>query len=448
MIQFPCKCGHPLKLPDDEAGGLTQCPRCGLLVDVPTVADLAHLSADGTIKLHDAPAESSVHSPQALAEMHVAFSPQTTDRRGIEKDLRPDEEFFRRVGDPAAPDDAAAVYARPSRPAPRYDPVTGERIRPLELKDEAGHPAHAPQPVIPVVPLQDGAGEIPGELVAIPVRSVEPVHPVQPVKSISYATYVTRGRAGPGMLALELLMPANVVVMFFGLIGYIAAGLMTYALWVGSSLIGIVSLQVLNLPLWLVLAHYGCVIEDTGPEAKDELPRPLRNFSLGDDIINPAIWWAIALLLCYWPALLLAAPRVPLDPQLRPILVGALALGGSLFLPAVLLTTVAGSTLENLRPDRVLGVMYRCGPEYIISIGAFLLAAVSAAMFLILPLAMPGLLHNPVLARLRKPYLFMPLLTVSVYIGHYFAWHLGAMYREYHDNFPWVLQRHVSTRRR
>jgi hypothetical protein len=449
MIQFPCKCGHRFNLPHDMAGGLTQCPDCGLLADVPTLSDLAHLGADGTILLNDAPLKSAADAVQSVAQMHRAYSNRTTDSRGVEKDLRPDAELFRRIGDEPTPEDAAAVYARPARPAPKYDPVTGERIRPLELKHRPDIPS-APIAAIPVVSIESPEAESAAELVAIPVHVAEPIplRAAPPVKSISYASNATRRRVGPATLAIELFMPANTIVMFFVLLAYIAAGFAAHVLWVGSALIGFVSLQVLNLPVWLILAHYGAVIEDTGPDGRDELPRPLRNLSLGEDIINPFSWWALAGLICYWPALLCALPRVPVSDDLRPILIAAFALAGSALMPAVLLTTVAGSTLENLRPDRLLGVILSCGVEYIVSIGAFLLAALSAAIILIPPPAVAVLLRNPVLIRLREPYFFMPLLTISVYLGHYFAWHLGLMYQAHHEEFPWVMQRHISTRRR
>ncbi len=51
MIKFPCKCGNVFNLTDDMAGGMLQCPRCGLLNDIPTLGELANLSEDGTVKL-------------------------------------------------------------------------------------------------------------------------------------------------------------------------------------------------------------------------------------------------------------------------------------------------------------------------------------------------------------------------------------------------------------
>ena len=37
----------------------------------------------------------------------------------------------------------------------------------------------------------------------------------------------------------------------------------------------------------------------------------------------------------------------------------------------------------------------------------------------------------------------LPALGAGVYLMHYFMWYLGLMYRSHHDQFPWVLQRHI-----
>jgi hypothetical protein len=38
------------------------------------------------------------------------------------------------------------------------------------------------------------------------------------------------------------------------------------------------------------------------------------------------------------------------------------------------------------------------------------------------------------------------MLLVGIYLSHAFAWYLGLMYRAHHGQFPWILQRHISTR--
>ena len=41
MINFPCTCNHRFSLPDDQAGGLIQCPQCGRLNDILQKEDLS-----------------------------------------------------------------------------------------------------------------------------------------------------------------------------------------------------------------------------------------------------------------------------------------------------------------------------------------------------------------------------------------------------------------------
>ncbi len=207
-----------------------------------------------------------------------------------------------------------------------------------------------------------------------------------------------------------------------------------------------VSLQVLNVPLWLIMAHYGCVIEETALEARDELPRPLRNLDLSDDLIGPFINVVIAGLICYFPAIVAGIPRIPLDGHTRFLLVLLFELLGSFFRPAVLLTTIAGSTLLNLRPDRVVAVILRCGGDYILAVGVFLIAMLSTTFYLMPPGSESQWMDPKLLERLRSPIVTIPALAVCVYLTHYFCWLLGLMYRSHHDSFPWVLQRHISTR--
>ena len=48
---------------------------------------------------------------------------------------------------------------------------------------------------------------------------------------------------------------------------------------------------------------------------------------------------------------------------------------------------------------------------------------------------------------LEEPYVQLPLLAVCVYLAHFFCWHLGLLYRAHHDDFPWLMQRHVKRNR-
>jgi hypothetical protein len=98
MIKFPCLCGVKFTLPEDMAGRMFQCEKCGRLVTVPTLDDLKNIDADGAYAL-DADHERPTHRPDT----------------GM---LPPD----------------SAIQAPPVMP--RYDPFTGELIRAVGV--EAG----------------------------------------------------------------------------------------------------------------------------------------------------------------------------------------------------------------------------------------------------------------------------------------------------------------------
>jgi hypothetical protein len=120
---------------------------------------------------------------------------------------------------------------------------------------------------------------------------------------------------------------------------------------------------------------------------------------------------------------------------------------GSFFLPVVLLTTVTGITYANLRPDRLLKVIRICGGDYLLSVGVFLFALFPEALFLAAGAILPPDVRDTIKSNINQPRLLVPLMAFSVYWMHFFCWHLGLMYREHQEEFPWILQRHVSIRR-
>src|SRR5438067_531164 len=133
MIDFPCHCGQRFSVEDDQAGGTVQCPRCGLLNDVPTLEDLSSITEDGTYTLR--PSQKPRHDP--LPDMLRVLGRDRVDDEGFEKDLRPSETTFERVGQADEPSDTADPAQPGPRPAPRYDPITGELIRPLAVVRKA-----------------------------------------------------------------------------------------------------------------------------------------------------------------------------------------------------------------------------------------------------------------------------------------------------------------------
>jgi hypothetical protein len=143
---------------------------------------------------------------------------------------------------------AADVTSRP-----KYDPETGELIRPIEVRVDPDRDVHPS---------------------TIPVAKA----------ALTYATTDLQKRIGPFRIAAELLMPMNLVVMFFVLCAHVFNGMVFIAaaglffLW-----------PVLLMLQGLILSHYGNVIDETGRNDRDDLPRPLRDLSFYDDIWAPFV---------------------------------------------------------------------------------------------------------------------------------------------------------------
>lgn len=412
MIEFPCTCGHAFQLPDDEAGGFVQCPRCRRLNDVPTRTELAQIAADGTYKI-EAPAPR--RDPDAVAaDLAYIYQKGVRDADGNEIDLRltPEERALAGVAEPIP----LADEAGPVEHGPRYDPETGELIETIELQD-SGHGAPIDPSTIPMA------------------RAV-----------FNYASGQAARRPGFIRLFVDLLTPINLAVML-GVYG------MHVLLWplLMVVLAGIM-LVVVAVPFVFggILAHYGNVIEEFGPFERDELPRPLRDVGWYEDLWAPFCNVFCSLILCYGPILLIpiASHRIPM---LRPIewaVVVACGGIGTFFFPAVLLTLQTSGTILNLRPDRVLAVIGACGRDYFVTLVVWVIAGglyawgwlgtTLAMVHLLNPLTLPGWLTSFALGA--------AVLGAAVFVMHYFCMAVGMLYRVHYDRFPWVLQRHVSTR--
>lgn len=392
MIQFPCTCQYRLEVPDELAGGLIQCPQCGRLNDVPALSDVPHLRDDGTIELE---LEELPPRPDDLDKLRRAYARASTDDSGEEIDLRPTPQEIALAGE-------AEPSPRDVRPTPKYDPETGELIRPLELKEDS----------------QEQTGPIPVAKAAL-----------------TYSTDRVKDRLTAGRIMLELFMPLNMVVMFFVYLVHAAAQLLAQVLL----------LSILIIPLSLViLSHYANVVESTGPDGHDDLPRPLRDVNLWDDLWAPMGQMFLSLALTLGPAVFVVMSEAIPDGVRAPLAI-VLALAGTVFLPALILTTVTGATFLNLRPDRVLGVMRACGWGYVVSVAGCLatLAIYFGHIFGYYLLPDAWIADHPWLNLLMHPSVEYTTLAVAVYFGHFFAWHLGVLYRRHHEQFPWILQRHI-----
>lgn len=407
MIQFPCRCSQIVSVPEDQAGLTTQCPRCGRLLDIPNLSELTNIDADGSYKL-DQP--DSRQPQQALQQLTTVYFPGRVDSHGLEIDLR---------GPTVPPADAPPPPPAPGgHTRPRYDPESGELIRVFDVQaspDAAGPPPQ-PLPVAQRVITYHG-----GEPAAVPERL-------------------------PGGLRvlLHLLTPTNLIVM-----GVVCLAHVLLAAFILITLaLPFFVLATIALILMLV-GHYVVVIEEIGIEERDELPRPLRDLQLYEDIIAPCTKMGLAMLLCYWPLLLtgiangMAMLRHQPPPFTSPQVNLTIALIGSVLFPAVLLTAATSGTLLNLRPDRVIRTLVQVGPAYLALIplwivGALAVGAGQGAVFLLLARMVGARPIDPLTTALA-----LPTLMLGIYLLHAFSWYLGLGYRRGHTMFPWVLQRHL-----
>lgn len=398
MIRFPCHCKHVFEVDDDQAGMMIQCPACGRLNDIPTLSERDQIDEEGIFKLLDPdPPASRSNVDQAIR----AFTRDRTTERGDDIDLRLSYDDLMHVGEPVV---APGDVHRAGGFSPKYDPFTGELIRPIEVKADV-----VPNPTIPL--------EQP------PARSkvIEVVEPSM------------------GGVFVHLLQPSNLfvllaVLLIHGLIEIVgaAARILFFLLPVQWFLVA------------LLMSHYGCVLEETGSSRNDEMPRPLRDLGWQEDLWGPFKQVLGSLVLCFVPAWLVMYHEWFGDFSW----VGALGLAGigCFFAPAVLITmTTSGSSL-NLRPDRLFSVIRGIGARYgllvvmfVISmtvyvVGYFAVGELWAGFF-----APPGSLagHVPVM---------VILLPLGVYLTHAFCWMCGLAYRRGYEHFDWVLQRHISTR--
>jgi len=399
MIEFKCHCSQPIQTPDDEAGGMIQCPRCGRLNDVPTLSDLRNLDADGSFKLTDL---EIVDEPTRLRHITQAFTRSRVDDSGDEIDLRSTPEDVARAGIDEIPlADESAVGD-----TPKYDPLTGELVVPLMVKKETKFGGTGPIPMATAV--------------------------------LGYRVATPHERGGIGWIGLKLFQPQNITVMFFVFITHVflqiaiipvAAGLFFFAI----------------IPLALVLGlagHYGRIVEATGPLEQDDLPIPFGSMSFVDDFWNPFVATALALMFSFLPWYLMYSFAPPGEARWVGHGIGVLI--GALLFPAAFLTAATAGSFANMRPDRVLSVIKICGRRYIGAVLLFILgptiycSGVTGVLMGTYALFIKGLLKYPGLVGGLGVF----CLVFGIYLTHWACWSLGMLYRAHNQQFPWILQRH------
>jgi hypothetical protein len=410
MIRFRCTCKHPFETDDNMAGGLVQCPTCGKLNDIPTLSDLALIAEDGTYKVG---VETEEEKDSRLAELGRAFARSRVDEYGAEIDLRPTMSDIQNAGSDEIPLELKDEV-RPG--APKYDPVTGELIRPMDVRQPTA--AEAAIPAIPVAK-----------------RTLKYASPDADVVTSGFQIF-------PRMLALP-----NIFVMFWIFLTHLFLQLLSLA----PHLMALLLLPIVGVILLLLIAHYANTIDEAGPEARDELPRPLRNVNWYDDMWAPFMNVMVAFGFAYGPGLACLLIEVPW--QIRISLFVTLSIIGTLAFPAILLTTTTSGTVLNLRPDRVFGVIKQCGAAYlfmlvgwIVAFGVYMLSIVGAEIALV---SLPRRIGGAPMSWFDVVFhwaLQYPLLCLGIYLMHAYGWYLGLQYRKHHADFPWVLQRYTGRR--
>jgi hypothetical protein len=404
MIRFNCHCTHEFLVPDDQAGGMIQCPKCSRLNDVPTISDLENLEQGGIFKISEAtPAPGKDVLPSATR----AFTRDHHDHRGDDIDMRPSVDEFLNAGVEEVPLELAEEI-RPG--APKYDPLTGELVEAIDV---------APRKV-------EGT-----DIKSIPVAK----------RAVQYASGDLHLRVTPGTIMLHLLQPVNMFVMLFVVLAHTF-----FQATLSIVLAGIFfAAPVLILIGALLIAHYGVLIEEIGTGESEELPRPLRNASFFEDIWNPFIRFNFAILLCFWPAIFF---RDVTGPAGTGLLITCFFFG-IYFFPAVLMTTLLAGSYLNVRPDRVIGTVRALGPAYWVSVFAFVisgsiyLAGIGICNFAVTGFFAKQAVSIPVIGFA----IGSPTLLLGVFLFHFACWNLALLYRGNQEKLPWVLQRHVHSRR-
>jgi hypothetical protein len=232
----------------------------------------------------------------------------------------------------------------------------------------------------------------------------------------------------------ELLKVPNMAVMAFPFFTIVILSFV-FALFAGFILFPIGLSVMAGIALF---SHYGSVPREMGYNERDDLPRPLGDLDLWEDIFNPLCCLLLATLLCYWPAVMVVQHRASMPNPWSAALV--LFLVGSFFFPALLLTITNSGSLFNLRPDRVLKVIQATGWFYLVLVAEWIITIplyLVGAWFMIL-VAVGVIYHHVHLW-------WLPIgitgVALEVYFPYVFLWQLGLAYRKKGEHFTWTLQR-------
>jgi hypothetical protein len=392
-IRFSCICDHRFDLPVEQAGSQLQCPKCMRLVDVPQLNELGAFEEDGTLRMGD-----SHENESALRSKVRAFAHR--------EDLRADLDTFLNIGTP---------ITDPKPTKPRYDPITGDLVRLIEVQADAAPPPQEVPLARPVISYGTGA--------------TEPVS-----LDLKWWQMPWRLLQGHSLMAMSFVFAAHVLVALF-LILPIANFFVIPAVAVLAA---------------VTIAHFGNVIDHIGPQNHDDVPVMLRGVSFSEDIWQPFAGFLLATLLCFGPALAIHIFVHDSWLKANPWAV-ATALGVGIFIfPAAFMTATASGAVENLWPPRVLRVILAAPIRYVLALVAFLVGIVAYYYFLttLLITSTAGLIFGGLGPSLNTVMINTAMQTAAALIATYAlhlstAW-LAIIYRTHHAQFHWVLQSHTK----
>jgi hypothetical protein len=195
-----------------------------------------------------------------------------------------------------------------------------------------------------------------------------------------------------------------------------------------------------------ILCQYSLIIQETGPAEKDELPAPLREFALREDVWDPFVHLFVSAVACFSAGGLwyFYGP----DNSANDAITLVLLLAGAIFFPVVLMTAATDGILENFRPDRLVKVMGSAPISYLSVVLAFIgggLVYLSGNAGL-LHWAI-SLFHHSGAGPMEAPPWFVPgpligfwLALAGLYLLYFACWQLGLIWRKHHTKFPWIAQ--------
>jgi hypothetical protein len=399
MMQLTCRCGETIEVDDDLSGGDVQCPRCGLLNTVPLLSDISGIESDGTFKIDGTP--TGITEENRLNTLHRAYSRNRRNAQGDEIDLRATPEELARAGDIPLVDEPVPLK-------PRYDPVTGELLRPLAIKPTGDPDYHD-----------------------IPMAKAAIGYAVQPPRPTNLA----------GAAAL-LTSPGNLIVLaIMFILTVFLEGMLLISLM--FRMVFVIGFGVFFI--FAMIGHIANVVEEIGPRNMDELPRPFRDLQFGEDIWTPFTHIFMTAVVCFGPALFLRI-EYGLNTDAMRALVGVAVLAGFFAMPAVLLTTSTSGSILNLRPDRLFSVVKANVASYLgLIVVGFLANVVFFVGFFGSMLWLTTLLSTNGSPLWVRPFFSYPVLCLGIYLLHLFGWQCGLYYRGHHEQFDWLFQRHVRT---